>query len=242
MSDADTRLQEIEAKLALLDQAVRSLTPIDSHQSDMARLHTAIEEVRAQTAALQESADKSQGRLDAIEPEWSTLKAKADKASRVSTEVALDMDGISRKIWGAAAAAAAVGVVAIVLLVLGIPKRGVIPGADQIFRTQRIELVDENGKPRIVLDALKDGVTSIVLQDAAGHKRGAILVKENEVTFGCYHAEGKDGIVLNLDKEGQAGLNLCDSLGRPRVGMIVRKLGPQVVLTDERGNKLWGGP
>lgn len=113
-------------------------------------------------------------------------------------------------------------------------------------RSRRFELLDRNGKARVVLeDDAKDG-PQLALLDPEGRKRGVLRVGEKgQARLGLVSAAGQEQVSLTLNEEGEPCLNLSDRNGRPRIGMIVeQKVADRsyMLQSDEKGNIQWKAP
>ncbi|GEM_PF-4859075 len=113
-------------------------------------------------------------------------------------------------------------------------------------RARRFELLDKEGKARIVLEEDAKEGAGLVLVDREGRRRGRLRVSESgelKLLFGG--TEGRDQLVLHLNDVGEPNINLCDRNGRPRIGMIVEQKNADksyLLQSDNKGTLIWRAP
>jgi hypothetical protein len=130
------------------------------------------------------------------------------------------------------------------VLLLVLAGVGVFMGAsrtetkDETLRTQRLEIVDSDGKVRLCLGAAEEGF-GLMIYDAEGHVQAALT----DTPRGAAMRVAKDGGEIRLTAAGAQSLSVRDVGGKPRAVLFVTKYGePQFQLLDEQGTRLFTAP
>ncbi len=101
-------------------------------------------------------------------------------------------------------------------------------------------LVDENGKPRIMLAVIKAGpVLSLI--DENGEDRAILVVGKHGPKLAMLDENGKPRAMLAVDEVGPM-LAMLDENGKHRASLVVDKDGPRLRLLDENGKLKWAAP
>ena len=113
----------------------------------------------------------------------------------------------------------------------------VVIGAEQaagpITARESIRLVDEEGKPRIVLGCDKDG-TFLFLNDEAGRIRTSIAAQSKQTYINFKDDQGNTRMVLLLDESGPS-MKLRNAEGAPLAAVASDEEGGLVQIVDTAG-------
>jgi len=121
------------------------------------------------------------------------------------------------------------------VIVLG----GAAPNADrETVRTQQLEIVDDDGKVRVLLGKADEGY-GVVVYDEKGNFNATLT----DAPLGAVIQLKKNGsgIRLQAGKDG-AGLSVRDPRAKPRVIVVVSDDKSQIVLKDQEGATVFSAP
>ena len=118
-----------------------------------------------------------------------------------------------------------------------------------VVRTERLEIVDANGIPRVVLDILDDGRPSVILLDEQGAFRSWMFLSQDgspnlvllgNPRFALLDQDSKVRAALHLDSNGQPVLTLRDVTSAVRSELSLRVDGSPILrLYDANGEVIW---
>ena len=109
------------------------------------------------------------------------------------------------------------------LLLLGL-------GSDQVVRATSLQILDAQGKPRILLSA----DAGLGLLDAEGRPRAVLSVDGDGPALALYGETSRNGVILDVRHDGPA-LTLRDPQGQNRAVLTVLAEGPGLILADDKG-------
>jgi hypothetical protein len=122
------------------------------------------------------------------------------------------------------------------------------PAVTDLVRTKRLELVDERGKVRAVLDMAGKAPLGLHLRDAAGNLRASLDLLGDDPALGLWGAAGKALVSLTTSRLvvadaagmahlGSSKLTLGDAAGKTRASLDLTPDGsPNLSLKDAAGN------
>lgn len=124
--------------------------------------------------------------------------------------------------------------------------------AASVLRTERLEIVDKEGRVRALLTTLEDTRPTLALLDKSGEFRAWLFLSEdgspklalvNNPLLVLTDAAGEFRLVLRLDREGSPSLGLSDNTGTFRSMLQLTKDGsPVLSLHDKEGKVTWSTP
>ena len=94
--------------------------------------------------------------------------------------------------------------------------------AEEVIRAKRFEVVDGEGRPRVVLGT-QGQTAGLVLLDGNGQSVAELAVNDEmgSTTLSLYDLRGSVRASLDLDPEGSPTLSLYDMAGEPRLSLGV---------------------
>jgi hypothetical protein len=105
-------------------------------------------------------------------------------------------------------------------------------------KTEKLEIVDSNGKVRVRLGKADEGY-GIVIYDSAGRYRATLT----DAPLGAGMQLIKDGGTVNMFAyQNASGLTVRDGKGKPRAVVAVTKDGSTLQLLDENGQPEFSAP
>ena len=123
--------------------------------------------------------------------------------------------------------------VAAVALVAAAPK----PGREPV-QTEKLEIVDANGKVRIRLGPADEGF-GIVVYDENGRFRATLT----DAPRGAAMSISKGGGSINLmAMEKGSGITIRDQDGKPRTLLLLKEDGATIMLKDQKGTTVFSAP
>jgi len=112
--------------------------------------------------------------------------------------------------------------------------------ASNVVRANAFIVEDEDGKPRAMIAATKDG-PGLGMYDENGKTRAGILVTKHGPALDMYDENGKPRAAIGVTKDGPR-LRMFDENGKPRAAIGVTKNGPVLGMFNENGKVIWGAP
>lgn len=116
-------------------------------------------------------------------------------------------------------AAIAVGAAAFASLAMG--------DGEQTIRARALYLLDDNGKPRILLSVR----TGLSMLDAESRPRAVLSVDDEGPGLALYGESSRVGMIANINRAGPA-LTMRDDKGRTRAMLAAIDPGPALILWD----------
>jgi hypothetical protein len=123
---------------------------------------------------------------------------------------------------------------------------------EDVLKVRRLELVDQNGVPRAMIEMLDNGMPSIVLIDDRGVFRSLLflsddgspnLVMVDSPRFALMDQNNEIRAAQHLNSDGQPAFSLSDSTGQVRSEIRLGQDGsPSIRLFDDEGEVLWTPP
>jgi hypothetical protein len=109
---------------------------------------------------------------------------------------------------------------------------------EDTIRTKRIELVDDGGEIRALLDAdpSGSGAVGINLFDSGGNPRVSLAIAEDDTpTFSLHDESGTLRVWISSGPDGQ-GIRMCDDKGAPRLQLqLDQSGGADLLMLDQSG-------
>lgn len=178
--------------------------------------------------------DEANQRLNEVDSQIAKLKVEMTKALRWAEESRADIPKVGTRSLIFMGIAVILSIGAAGVAVASIVRKPVV--STESLHATKLEIRDAQGKPRMVAEG-----TSIRILDVEGKPKMIFeLTPEGEMRL----VMGPDRVEIRVDRHGQPILNLCDVMGRPRIGMSVQKerAEPAIILRNDRGDKVLGGP
>ena len=93
---------------------------------------------------------------------------------------------------------------------------------EEVIRAKRFEVVDDAGRPRVIIGAQAEA-SGLMLLDPNGQSVGELAVSDElgSTTLSLYDLRGSVRASLDLDQDGSPTLGLYDLAGEPRVSIGV---------------------